>query len=51
MDKIDNELIDPIVEPGGEKAHRVAQSYDWRSAHLGRCWRRDFQLSHRHANE
>jgi len=25
MDKIDNELIDPIIEPGGEKAHRVAR--------------------------
>lgn len=25
MDKIDNELIDPIVEPDGEKAHRVAR--------------------------
>ncbi|MBK5008005.1 hypothetical protein [Pseudomonas sp. S32] len=25
MDKIDNELIDPITEPGGEKAHRVAR--------------------------
>lgn len=25
MDKIDNELIDPIIEPDGEKAHRVAR--------------------------
>lgn len=25
MDKINNELIDPSVEPGGEKAHRVAR--------------------------
>lgn len=25
VDKIDNELIDPIIEPVGEKAHRVAR--------------------------
>lgn len=25
MNKIDNELIDPIIEPGAEKAHRVAR--------------------------
>ncbi|MBD8739072.1 hypothetical protein IFR41_06090 [Pseudomonas fluorescens] len=25
MNKIDNELIDPIIEPDGEKAHRVAR--------------------------
>jgi len=25
MNKIDNELIDPSVEPGGEKAHRLAR--------------------------
>ncbi|SHJ41221.1 hypothetical protein [Pseudomonas luteola] len=25
MDKIDKELIKPIVEPSGEKAHRVAR--------------------------
>ncbi|BCA27380.1 hypothetical protein [Metapseudomonas otitidis] len=25
INKIDNELIDPVIEPGGEKAHRVAR--------------------------
>ncbi len=25
MDKVDNELIDPIIEPAGEKAHRTAR--------------------------